>query len=77
MLNILMALSSLTRNPSFNPIKKRGINAMASIIAGSVKIYHIFPLNPLNFSIWSTATNLQRYSIRKIIPKNNLAELNK
>ena len=51
MLNILIALNKRTKKPSFIPIKNNGISAIASIKAGTVKIYFILPLNPLNLSI--------------------------
>ena len=72
MLNILIALNNLTKKPSLIPIKNNGISAIASIRAGNVKIYLSLPLKPLNLSIWSTAINLQIYSIRNTIPKKVL-----
>ena len=74
MLNILIALNNLTKKPSLIPIKNNGISAIASIRAGTVKIYFILPFKPLNLSIWSTAINLQIYSIKNTIPKKSFAE---
>ena len=51
MLKILIALNKRTKKPSLIPIKNNGISAIASIKAGTVKIYFILPLNPLNLSI--------------------------
>ena len=72
MLKILIALNKRTKKPSLIPIKNNGISAIASIRAGTVKIYFILPFTPLNLSIWSTAINLQIYSIKNTIPKKVL-----